>query len=61
MANIFFELIKNDWYLFTLFFVLILFLILLSEIALKKNIWPNHINRKIMLIMLQRAKRDAGC
>ena len=52
MANIFFELIKNDWYLFTLFFVLILFLILLSEIALKKNIWSNHINRKIIHITI---------
>ena len=50
MTTIFFEMNINEWYLFTFFFLSIILLILFSELALKKNMWPNDINRKIIHI-----------
>ena len=50
MNNIFLVMNTNEWYLFLLFFLLIILLIFFSELALKKKMWPNHINRRIMHI-----------
>jgi len=49
MVNIFLELAKNEWNLFLLFFLSIIFLIILSEFILK-NFWSNNTNRKIIHI-----------
>ena len=50
MDSLFSEIDINEWYLFSLFFLSIILLIFFSELSLKKNIWPNHINRKIIHI-----------
>ena len=50
MDSLFSDIDINEWYLFSLFFLSIILLIFFSELSLKKNIWPNHINRKIIHI-----------
>ena len=50
MNNIFSDISTNEWYLFVFFFLSIVLLIFLSELAQKNNIWKNHINRKIIHI-----------
>ncbi len=50
MDNNFSDIITNEWFLFSIFYLSIVLLIFLSELALKKKIWPNHINRKIIHI-----------
>jgi len=50
MDNIFSDISINEWYLFVFFFLSIVLMIFLSELAQKNNIWQNHINRKIIHI-----------
>ena len=49
MVDIFLKMIKNEWNLFLLFFLLITALIIFSEFILKK-FWSNHTIRKIIHI-----------
>jgi len=50
MNSIISDISTNELYLFAFFFLSIILLIFLSELAQKYNIWQNHINRKIIHI-----------